>query len=117
MHMSMAMSMKTLKALLLIAMIAIILLASSFAKADKAEAWLNYGPIYQYPSTGGTWKYGFWNAKVRSYYKVYRCHGSTVYLNGNWVRSANTAPGYWSIAHKSAINWWGADDRYYYRVC
>lgn len=29
--------------------------------------WLAYGPITQYPAEGGTWEYGFWDAKVRSY--------------------------------------------------
>ena len=48
--------------------------------------WLAYGPITQYPAEGGTWEYGFWDAKVRSYYTVNRCHGSTVVLNGNTVR-------------------------------
>lgn len=28
--------------------------------------WLAYGPITQYPAEGGTWEYGFWDAKVRS---------------------------------------------------
>ncbi len=51
--------------------------------------WLAYGPLYQYPSEGGTWQYGFWNAKVRSYYTVNRCHGSTVKLNGKTSRSVN----------------------------
>lgn len=30
--------------------------------------WLAYGPITQHPAEGGTWQYGFWDAKVRSYY-------------------------------------------------
>lgn len=51
--------------------------------------WLAYGPITQYPAEGGTWEYGFWDAKVRSYYTVDRCHGSTVVLNGNTVRSVD----------------------------
>ena len=55
--------------------------------------WLAYGPITQYPAEGGTWEYGFWDAKVRSYYTVDRCHGSTVVLNGNTVRSVDTAAG------------------------
>jgi hypothetical protein len=79
--------------------------------------WLAYGPITQYPAEGGTWEYGFWDAKVRSYYTVNRCHGSTVVLNGNTVRSADTAAGKKSIAEKWALQWPSHDDRYYYRVC
>lgn len=79
--------------------------------------WLAYGPITQYPAEGGTWEYGFWDAKVRSYYTVDRCHGSTVVLNGNTVRSVDTAAGEKSIAEKWAVQWPSHDDRYYYRVC
>ena len=84
---------------------------------DISPLWLAYGPITQYPAEGGTWEYGFWNAKVRSYYTVDRCHGSTVILNGNEVRSADTQPGKKSIAEKWALQWPSNDDRYYYRVC
>ena len=76
--------------------------------------WLAYGPITQYPAEGGTWEYGFWDAKVRSYYTVDRCHGSTVVLNGNTVRSVDTAAGEKSIAEKWAVQWPSHDDRYYY---
>ena len=79
--------------------------------------WLAYGPITQYPAEGGPWEYGFWDAKVRSYYTVDRCHGSTVVLNGNTVRSVDTAAGEKSIAEKWAVQWPSHDDRYYYRVC
>lgn len=79
--------------------------------------WLAYGPITQYPAEGGTQEYGFWDAKVRSYYTVDRCHGSTVVLNGNTVRSVDTAAGEKSIAEKWAVQWPSHDDRYYYRVC
>ena len=79
--------------------------------------WLAYGPFTQYPAEGGTWEYGFWDAKVRSYYTVDRCHGSTVVLNGNTVRSVDTAAGEKSIAEKWAVQWPSHDDRYYYRVC
>lgn len=79
--------------------------------------WLAYGPITLYPAEGGTWEYGFWDAKVRSYYTVDRCHGSTVVLNGNTVRSVDTAAGEKSIAEKWAVQWPSHDDRYYYRVC
>lgn len=82
-----------------------------------APLWLAYGPLYQYPSEGGTWEYGFWNAKVRSYYTVNKCHGSTVELDGNKSRSVDTAAGKKSIAEKWAIQTPGGDDRYYYRVC
>lgn len=108
---------QTLKALLLIAMIALVLFAIGLANANKAEAWLARGPIYQYPNTGGTWKYGFWNAQVRSYYWVNRRHGSTVKLNGSREISVCTRPGYRSKADLWAAQAWWHDDRYFYWVC
>ena len=42
---------------------------------------------------------------------------STVVLNGNTVRSVDTAAGETSIAEKWALQWPSHDDRYYYRVC
>jgi hypothetical protein len=90
----------------------------TLAGSSEAGAWLHRGSTTQYPSTGGTWQYGWWDATVRSYYYVGRCHGSSVSLNGDLVRSVNTAANHWSIAEKGgAFDWWGADDRYYYRVC
>lgn len=83
----------------------------------SASAWLHDGSTKQYPSAGGTWEYGFWNVKVRSYYTVNKCHGSSVKLNGSLVRSADTASGKKSIAEKTAVNLPGADDAYYYRTC
>lgn len=78
--------------------------------------WLASGPLRQYPSEGGTWEYGFWNAKVRSYYTVNRCHGSTVKLDRKTSRSVNTASGKKSIAELWAIQS-NSKDRYFYRVC
>lgn len=78
--------------------------------------WLASGPKRQYPSEGGTWEYGFWNAKVRSYYTVKRCHGSTVKLDSKISRSVNTASGKKSIAELWAIQS-NSKDRYFYRVC
>lgn len=86
-------------------------------EGEIVPLWLAIGPIIQYPNEGGTWEYGFWSAKVRSYYTVDRCHGSTVVLNGNIVRSVDTAPGKKSIAEKWAVQYPTHDDRYYYRVC
>ena len=77
---------------------------------------LAYGPLYQYPAEGGTWEYGFWNAKVRSYYKVNKAHGSTVKLDGKTSRSVDTASGKKSIAELWAIQTPGAKDSYYYRI-
>ena len=111
------MSMKTLKVLPMLALLALVMLAFALANTNTAQAWLHHGPTVQYPSTGGKWTYGFWNARVRSYYTVNRCHGSTVYLNGGTVRSPNTAPGYTSVATKYAIDGRNTDDRYYYRIC
>lgn len=78
--------------------------------------WLASGPNRQYPSEGGTWEYGFWNAKVRSYYTVKRCYGSTVKLDSKISRSVNTASGKKSIAELWAIQS-NSKDRYFYRVC
>lgn len=78
--------------------------------------WLASGPKRQYPSEGGTWEYGFWNAKVRSYYAVKRCYGSTVKLDSKISRSVNTASGKKSIAELWAIQS-NSKDRYFYRVC
>lgn len=78
--------------------------------------WLASGPKRQYPSEGGTWEYGFWNAKVRSYYTVKRCYGSTVKLDSKISRSVNTASGKKSIAELWAIQS-NSKDRYFYRVC
>ncbi len=78
--------------------------------------WLANGPKRQYPSEGGTWEYGFWHAKVRSYYTVKRCHGSTVKLDSKTSRSVNTASGKKSIAELWAIQS-NSKGRYFYRVC
>lgn len=114
-------SMKSLRAFLvivaLVASLAVVFLVSSLTTTRTAEAWLARGPIYQYPNAGGVWKYGFWNAKVRSYYKVNRCHGSTVILNGSRKASIRTRGGRWSRAHMWAAQAWWHDDRYYYWLC
>lgn len=79
--------------------------------------WLANGRHTQYPNEGGTWEYGFWNAKVRSYYTVNRCHGSTVRMDDRESRSVNTASGQQSIAELWGVNYPGATDSYFYRVC
>lgn len=75
------------------------------------------GRHVQYPSEGGTWEYGFWNAMFRSYYTVGRCHGSTVTANGRTMKSVNTAAGRRSIAEIHGLNGPMTSARYYYRVC
>lgn len=92
-------------------------LGVALANVGTADAWLALGRHTRYPAEGGTWQYGFWDAKVRSYYNVNRCHGSSVSYNGSLVRSVNTAAGQWSIADKWAYNYWNATDAYYYRTC
>jgi len=84
------------------------------AQGAAVPAWLSYGPITVYPSSGGTWQYGFWDAKVRSYYWYNKNHRSTVILNGSTHRSVCTSAGAKSVADAYAIQWWGGDDRYYY---
>lgn len=111
------MSMKTLKAGSVGLALAVAVLTFSLANPGPAAAWLNYGPITQYPVEGGTWEYGFWNSAIRSHYTVDQCHGSTVVLNGSDMRSADTAAGAMSVAEKFALQNPGAVDEYYYRVC
>jgi len=92
------------------------------AAIAPAYAWVTPGRNVQYPAEGGIWEYGFWNAKLRSYYTVNRCHGSTVvkYNDGSEVarsRSVDTAAGRTSIAELTAVNTPGLSARYYYRTC
>lgn len=84
-----------------------------------ANAWLSLGSSTKYPTAGGKWVYGFWDAKVHSHYKLYKCHGSTAqFWNGStWSTNRDSANGgYWSDAHVGAYNLWYTDDRYYYRT-
>lgn len=87
------------------------------APTTTLPSWLHPGPTVQYPSSGGTWKYGFWNAKVRSYYTTIGCHGSSVKYNGDLLRSQPTASGQRSAAVTGALNFPWSDDAYYYRHC
>lgn len=92
------------------------------AVAAPAQAWVSVGQRTQYPSSGGTWNYGFWDVKLRSYYTVNRCHGSTVirYIDGNETsrsRSVNTAANQRSIAEITTVNSPGLEASYYYRTC
>lgn len=80
--------------------------------------WMAPGRNVQRPHEGGTWEYGFWDAHVRSYYTVNRCHGSTVnHSSGRSSRSADTAAGQRSVAHVWALNTPSSNASYYYRVC
>ncbi|WP_278257330.1 lactococcin 972 family bacteriocin [Nocardioides convexus] len=54
------------------------MMLTAVGAASPAMAYLHPGSVTQHPSTGGTWEYGFWNAKVRSYYTVNKNHGSSV---------------------------------------
>lgn len=92
------------------------------AVAGPAQAWVNPGTNTQYPSSGGTWQYGFWDVKLRSYYTVNKCHGSTVikYIDGkesSRSRSVDTSSGQKSIAEISTLNSSGLEASYYYRTC
>ena len=79
--------------------------------------WASVGRKVRYPAGGGTWEYGFWNAKARSYFTVNRCHTSTVTVNGRTQRSINTRGGQKSIAELWATNLPGTKDSYYYDFC
>jgi len=87
-----------------------------------ASAWESVGLKTQYPSSGGTWQYGFHEAALRSYYTVNKCHGSTVQKTEdgrivNSSRSVNTASGRKSIAEVSTINYASLGGNYFYRTC
>lgn len=85
---------------------------------EKAPLWTTPGMKSQHPDEGGIWEYGFQNAKVRSYYTVNKCHGSTVRDGaGRESRSVNTASGHKSIAEIWAINSPNLNPSYYYRIC
>ncbi|KQB83697.1 Bacteriocin [Corynebacterium oculi] len=80
--------------------------------------FLAVGKRVEYPNGGGRWEYGFWSDNVRSYFNhPSKCHGSTVILNGNKVRSVDTEPGKFSYAAKWAYNLPNSRDQYYYRFC
>lgn len=80
--------------------------------------WLSVGKKVQHPHGGGKWEYGFWLDHVRSNFNhPSKCHGSTVVLNGNRVRSVDTAAGHVSVAAKWAYNLPNSRDEYYYRFC
>ncbi|MBE6484503.1 MAG: hypothetical protein E7Z96_07020 [Actinomycetaceae bacterium] len=90
---------------------------SEVANGQIQPAWLGYGPRTQYPAEGGTWEYGFWDAKVRSYYTVGRCHGSTVRMDNRKNESIRTRANKKSIAQLAAVQYPGAKDRYNYWLC
>lgn len=82
-----------------------------------APDFVTPGPHTQYPSDGGTWEYGFWSAKFRSYYTVNKCHGSTVRDGDRESRSIDTKANSRSIAELWGLNNPNANPQYFYRVC
>lgn len=110
------MSTSKLKTLPVVATLAIALLGFGLANPGSAGAWLAQGPLYQSPPQGGTWQYGFWNARVWSnYHHPSVCHASTVELNGRQQSSLDTPAGRYSQASIGTLQHHGTD-RYYYRT-
>ncbi|BBW98212.1 lactococcin 972 family bacteriocin [Geobacillus icigianus] len=106
------------KVMTLAGVLVLAITAFRLVNPNQAAAWLHPGPTTQYPTEGGKWTYGFWNAMVRSsYYHPDSCHGSTVVYNGEQLRSVDTPPGKTSAAEKGALNFPWSDDAYYYRIC
>lgn len=108
---------RNLRLLLIALALAIGFLAFSVLNPGTAMAWLHPGAETVYPGSGGKWTYGYWNGEARSYYTVNKRHGSSVNVNGRYVRSVCTASGRTSDADVYAVNTAGAHDYYYYRLC
>lgn len=82
----------------------------------ESSKYLSQGSkLTRYPAEGGKWEYGFWNAKVRSYYTFGGTHGSTVTLGSRTSRSIDTASGRPSVAELWANQFSSGEDHYYYR--
>ncbi|WP_425199493.1 hypothetical protein [Parageobacillus thermoglucosidasius] len=56
------------KVMTLAGVLVLAITAFSLVNPNQAAAWLHPRPTTQYPTEGGKWTYGFWNAMVRSYY-------------------------------------------------